>query len=162
MATKNQKLQKIIRRYRDETGETEINMHKVAEFAVRMGWPLPKPADPVDLLAQEFAHAAREEIRYDSVTKRPYRANHAVKVKQGDQQTTFWVDIDEAPRKHMVKSFVMRREQIVDDAVQLTFDAEHWNRIHPSEDPILIDADLTDDVQWRINAPSEEDEKQAS
>jgi hypothetical protein len=70
--------QRLIRAYRDETGETEIDMRKVAEFAVSKGWPLPAPRNPMDNLARQFADAARLEIRYDPATRNPYRANHAV------------------------------------------------------------------------------------
>ena len=44
MANKHQEMQRIIRMYRHETGETEVDMHAVAEFAVdRLGWRLPTP-----------------------------------------------------------------------------------------------------------------------
>lgn len=152
--TKKQQQQALIRIYRSETGEAEVDMHEVARFAVSRGWSLPKPADPLERLAAEFSTAAREEIRHDASTGRPYRANHAFPVKQGrNGQLWFWVDIDDAPRKPMVKSLVNRREQIVGDVVQLTFDSEHWNSIHPGEEPIIMPADFTDDVEWRRNGP---------
>jgi hypothetical protein len=66
-----------------------------------------------------------------------------------------WVDIDEAPRKIMLKSLVNRREQMVGDGLQLTLDADHWNNIHPSEEPIVMPLDFTDDVEWRKNGPDE-------
>ena len=153
MATENQKLQKVMRLYKQETGEKELDMHKVAEFAKKKGWPMPRPVDPLELLAKKLSAAAREEIRYDTKTNRPYRANHAY---TNDQQMTLWIDIDEAPRKPMVKSVVKRREGMVSDGVQLTFDVQHWNRINPNEEPISADMDLTDEVQWRINAPDED------
>ena len=140
--------QRLIRAYRDETGETEIDMHKVAEFAVSKGWPLPPPADPLDSLAKLFADAARLEIRRDPKTGHPYRANHAV--PQG--QTLFsWVDIDDPKTKptSMRASLVMRREQMVDDGLQLTFDYERWNSIRPPEEHIELPMDLTFDIALR-------------
>ena len=70
--------QKLIRLYRDETGETEIDMRKVAEFAVRKGWPLPPPSDPVEALAKLFADAARlEELANRAfVYCDPYEVGH--------------------------------------------------------------------------------------
>lgn len=158
VATKAQEMQSIIRRYREETGEESIDMHDVAKYAVRMGWPLPKPKTPIDLLAEQFSSAAREEVRRDEVTGRPYRANLAVTTWQGSQQMTLWTDIDLAPRKVAHKSFQQRREQMVGDAVQLTFDVMHWNRVNESEEPIQMPMDFTDDVQWRINAPADDQE----
>jgi hypothetical protein len=155
MATKHQEMQRLMRHYKDVSGIKEVDMHKLAKFAASKGWPLPTPADPLDLLAKEFSQAAREEIRHDKKTGRPYRANHAVTQHQGTQQLTLWVDIDEAPRKPMVKSLMNRREQMVGDGLQLSFDAEHWNNIHPNEEPIVVPLDLTDDVEWRKHSPEE-------
>jgi hypothetical protein len=156
MSTKHQQMQRLIRLYKDETKKTEVNMHEVAQFAVGKGWPLPRPIAAIDRLAKEFSQAAREEIRHDRKTGKPYRANHAITSIQGSLQMTLWIDIDEAPRKPMLKSLVQRREQMVGDGLQLTLDALHWNSIHPSEEPINLPLDFTDDVEWRINAPDEE------
>jgi hypothetical protein len=153
--TQKQQMQDLIRHYKQETGETEVDMHKVADYAVKHGWPLPRPTNPLDALAAAFSGAARDEIRHDAQTGRPYRANHAFPVRQGDIQLFLWVDIDEAPRDPMMKSLINRREQIVGDVVQLTFDAEHWNSIHPREEPIVMPADFKDDVEWRKNGPEE-------
>ena len=156
MTSKRQQMQKLIRFYKDETGEKEVGMHKVAASATKKGWPLPKPIDPLDLLAKQFSSAAREEIRHDKKTGRPYRANHAFNTNHGGQQLTLWVDIDEAPRKPMLKSLINRREQMVGDGLQLTLDADHWNSIHSGEEPITLPMDFTDDVEWRKNAPDED------
>jgi hypothetical protein len=151
-------MQGVIRLYKSETGETEVDMHKVALFALRRGWSMPKPVNPLDLLAAQFTQAAREEVRRDSKTGRPYRANHAFPVKQGATQLYLWVDIDEAPRRLIHRSLINRRDQIVGDIVQLAFDAEHWNNIHQGEQPIVMPTDYTDDLEWRMNG---EDEKGA-
>jgi hypothetical protein len=55
----------------------------------------------------------------------------------------------------MLKSLVQRREQMVGDGLQLSFDADHWNRIHSDDQPINLSLDLTPDVIWRKNAPDE-------
>ena len=103
--------------------------------------------------------AAREEIRHDRKTGRPYRANHVYTASIQGELFHRWVDIDEAPREPMHKSLTMRREQIVGDGLQLTLDAEHWNDIHSDEDPIIMQMDFTDDVEWRKAAPRDEDQK---
>jgi hypothetical protein len=159
MSTKHHDMQKLIRYYKDQTGKMEVDMKEVAKFAVKMGWQLPAPSDPLDQLAKEFAQAAREEIRYDKGSGKPYRANHAIVQQQGDDQLHLWIDIDEAPRKRMRKSFIMRREQMVGDGLQLSLDVDHWNNIHPHEEPIIIPMDFTDDITWRKNAPEEKTER---
>jgi hypothetical protein len=42
---------------------------------------------------------------------------------------------------------------------QLTLDAMHWNSIHPKDEPIDLPLDLGPDVEWRINAPDEDEKK---
>ncbi|MGA2402464.1 MAG: hypothetical protein ABSG91_12290 [Syntrophobacteraceae bacterium] len=155
--TKHQEMQRVIRYYKEQTGKTEIDMDEVAEFAVRkLGMRLPPPVEPIKRLAKEFAQAAREEFRYDKETGNPYRANHAIPDPRGGKQLHFWwVDIDEAPREHMHKSLIMRREQMVGDGLQVTYDADHWNNIHPDEKPIIIPMDFTEDIEERKNAPDE-------
>ena len=153
--TKHQERQKLIRYYKEITGITDVDMKEVAKFAVaKLKWKLPTPTDPYDLLARQLSESAREETRYDKKTGRPYRANHQYTVNQSGQQMHLWIDIDEpaATRKKMHMSLTIRREQMVSDGVQLTFDAEHWNFNHPTEEPLNMIMDLTDDIEWRKNA----------
>jgi hypothetical protein len=147
--------------YMSETGEAEVDMQKVARWLIlTKGYKVPSPPSAVDLLAKQLAKQAREQTRQDAETGNPYRAYHAVTERQGEKQLTFWIDIDKAKRKPMVKSLKQRREQMVGDGVQLSFDKDHWNRVHPEEEPIQIDFDFTDDIEWRKNAPK--DNKKAS
>lgn len=154
--TRRQELQRLIRLYKEEKGEKEVDMHKVAPWLEQRGWKLPKPKTPLELLAAELSSAARDEYRQDAKTGRAYRANHAYTTTQSGQQYTLWIDIDEAPRFPMFKSLQNRREQTVGDMYQLTIDAEHWNSINPSEEPIAIEADLGPDMEWKKNAPDED------
>lgn len=156
--SKNRDLQALYHLYRQETGVKEVDMHEVARFAVRKGWRLPDPVDPVDRLARDFARAAREETRRDSATGRPYRANHAVPYPdENGQLNFFWVDIEEATRPQMLKSLVRRREQTAGDVIQLKFDEEHWNRIRPTEaEPIDLPTDYTLDVELAMHKDDEE------
>lgn len=150
MATKQQEMQKFIRHYRQISGVAAWDMHDVAKLAEKMGWKLPKPVSPLEMLAKEFSKAAREETRVDSKTGHPYRVNHAFTSDDG-KQMTLWVDIDEAPRKLMLKSAHSRREQVVGDLVQLTFDLDHWNRVNSADEPIVVPLDFNDDIEWRKN-----------
>lgn len=155
MATKNQELQALARLYREQTGQDAVDTHDLARFAVSKGWPLPTPKSALDRLAEQISSALREEMRRDEVTGRPYRANLAVTIYKAGEQMTLWADIDTAKRPFAQKAFVQRREQMVGDAVQLTFDVMHWNRVNEDDAPIEMPMDFTDDVQWRLNAPNE-------
>lgn len=159
--TKRAEMERLIRLYREESGKVEIDMHDVARFALRKGWPQPTPPDVVDMVAKQFSDAARTQIRYDKKTGRPYRANHAVPIETTGGQLAFvWVDIDdpEVKRPVMRKSLIKRREQMVDDGVQLCLDADHWNSVHPEEEPITLPMDFSYDVEWRKAASGEADE----
>ena len=151
-------MQRLIRAYRDETGESEVNMHKVAPWLAGKGWPLPTPPDPYDMLAKQLSDAARVEIKYDDTTGAPYRVNHSITTRHGDTQLHLWIDIDEAERGPMLKSLVSRREQMVSDGLQLSFDMDHWNAMNPTKEPIDIPMDLSLDIEWRKNSRNYEED----
>jgi hypothetical protein len=158
--SKAHEMQKLIRLYREETGQTEIDMHDVALFAMRKGWPMPQPKSPLDLLAAQFRDAARQEVRRDRASGRPYRAYHAVP-SSASQGVFFWIDIDdpETTQSNMRKSAIMRREQMVDDGVQLSLDLDHWNGTHPDEERIELPMDITPDIEWRKAAMDDDREE---
>src|SRR4051794_21869420 len=126
--SKVHELQRLIRLYRETTGRSELDMHQIARFAMGKGWPMPQPKSPLDLLAAQFRDAARQDVRQDQNSGRPYRAYHAVPaIDEKGQGTFYWVDIDDPETTHgnMRKSMVRRREQMVDDGVQLSLDLDH-------------------------------------
>lgn len=156
--SKRKQMQRLIRAYKDETGELALDMHKVAKWAAGKGWPLPTPPNPMDLLAKQFTEAAREEVGYDKSTGKPYRIYHALKTAHGATQLHLFVDIEEATRSQMLVSLVNRREQMVSDGLMLSYDQDHWNSVHAGEEPIQLPMDLTFDIELRRNAPDEEEE----
>jgi hypothetical protein len=156
-----QELQKIIRLYRDESGHAEFDLRDVALFALRKGWPMPKPRDPIDMLAAQIRDAARQEVRKDKGTGRVYRGYHAVPARDAKGQGTFyWIDIDDPATTfaNMRKSMVRRREQMVDDGVMLSLDQDHWNSSRPDDEQINLPLDFTQDVEWRKNGMDDIDE----
>ncbi len=54
VSTKNQRLQNIIKLYRQRTGDDSVDMHEVAKFAAQMGYQLPKPKSGIDRLAEQL------------------------------------------------------------------------------------------------------------
>lgn len=144
-----QQRQRFIRHYMDTTGEREVDMHKVAAFAKKMGFKMPTPPSDIDLLAKQFAQDAQAERRQDTKTGQPYRAYQAIPVGPRQLNMFVYVDIDEANRNQMRKSAVHRREQMVSDGYNLTLDLEHWNRINPDKEPIELPMDLTMDIEIR-------------
>ena len=123
-------LQQMIKLYKVKTGKTELDPVEIAKFAVKNGVELPAPTDPMKMLVKQISQAAREEMRTDRKTGRPYRAYHSLPIKQGQETFFYWVDIDDATRSQMVRSTNRRREQVVGDVVQLQFDLDHWAAAH--------------------------------
>lgn len=106
-------------------------------------------------MTKQFTAAAHEERRYDKKTRKPYRVYHALPVS-GQPNLFYYVDIDEADRRQMLKSSIHRREQMISDGVNLIQDVDHWNRINPDQSPIQMEMDLTLDIQIRQAADEEE------
>lgn len=162
MSTAAQRKQQFIRYFREQTGAKEWNMRDVAEMAVKMGMPLPKPVDPLDMLAKQFADAAGEETREDKVTKKPYKANLAFARRKSDGgQLWLWFDVDDATRPQMKKGLRNYREQLVSGMVIGVNTAEHWNRCHPDQQELPFVTDLTDDVAERRHGTGPDDAKSA-
>src|SRR5258708_5163910 len=105
MSTTQQR-QRFIRHYKEQTGETEIDMHKVAKFAKEQGWNMPTPPSDIDLLAKKFTEAARNETDYNAKTGKPFRVYHAIPEKTGQLNLFIYVDIHDAKRHQMLKSCV--------------------------------------------------------
>jgi hypothetical protein len=57
----------------------------------------------------------------------------------------------------MVKALTQYREQMVGEAVMASDTADHWSRVNPGQQRILFETDFTDDVEWRRNAPGEDE-----
>jgi hypothetical protein len=60
-----------------------------------------------------------------------------------------WAIMGNAPREHMQKAFIQRREQIVGDCVQLSTDVEVYNDISGDQPPIPMLFDFRDDIAER-------------
>src|SRR3546814_2635392 len=101
--------------------------------------------DPLAKLVDDMAAALREEYATDKQGRR-YRVNHAVRATRGGVQYTLWAMLPNAPREFMQKAFIQRREQIVDDCVQLDTDVEAYNAMKSDQPPIPMLFDFRDDV----------------
>src|SRR5665213_1602340 len=150
MSTVNERRRKFIRYFKELRATPEVNMHEVAGLAKEMGWKMPVPPDPLEMLAKQFSEAAGEETRLDKVTKRVYKASLAITERAKDgRQMTLWIDVDDNPPRHrMAKGLHLYREQLVGEAVIGKNTADHWSRIKPAQPPLPFETDLTDDVNW--------------
>lgn len=162
MQTRNQQYQALIRKFREETGQQSVDLHEVAEWAIKKGVRPPKPRTPAALLAEKLSAAAREETDKDEVTGRPYRVNIATTTWHGKDQLTLWHKLDDSPRPIAHKGLMQRREQVVGDVTSLADDADRWNRMHPNDEQIQIPLDYAFDVMLRRNAPPDDEQAKAA
>ncbi len=152
--TRNEQLQALIQRYKEETGQKTVDMDAIADWAIQRGAILPRPKTARELFAAQLADAARAEYRVDPKTGLSYRANHALRQRAHDgRQSVLWVDIEDATRPQMHYSLSDRRQQMVGDAVHLKIDEMIWNSKHTDEEQIQLDMDFTYDVEERLNSP---------
>jgi hypothetical protein len=148
MATYNEQLQQVWHAFEAANGFVPSSARDAVKWGVERGMIAVSPPDPYDKLAEDMARALREEYGTDRLGRR-YRKNHAVRVTKGGAQFTFWAMLGEAPREHMQKAFVQRREQIVGDCVQLATDVEVYNDMNKAQPPIPMLLDFRDDVAER-------------
>lgn len=147
--TKTEFMQDIINQYLKETGEVEIDLHKVADWAIKKSLWEPAPTDIRKQCARELARAARDEYYTDPQGRR-VRKKHPVRTEQG----VFWADIELAPPEHMKMSLQQRRGYIVFDCVQLKIDLDSYNDNNKHGAEIQMILDFTEDVNERM-MPSE-------
>ncbi|MFY9704089.1 MAG: hypothetical protein WAK02_18200 [Terriglobales bacterium] len=157
--TRHEEMQAFVRYYKRENKKTAVTMAEVAAAAIKMGMKAPPPLTSEERLAKQFAAAEREETNVDKKTKRPYRANLSYSLTDSKgEQTSFWVETDDASRNQAEMWMNKYREQMLGEAVIGTDTIEHWNRINPKEEPLQFNLDFRDEAEWRRNVPVEEEE----
>lgn len=148
MATYKEQLQRIWHVFEAENGSLPATAREAVAWGVSKGMITPPAFDPLDRLAEDMSTALREEYATDAAGRK-YRVNHAVRVSRGGVQLTFWAIMKDAPREHMQKAFIQRREQIVGDCVQLATDVEAYNAMRSDQKPIQMIFDFRDDIEER-------------
>lgn len=148
MATYREQLQRVWHEFERERGHVPATAREAVQWGVERRLIVAPPVDPLAKLAEDMSTALREEYATDREGRR-YRVNHAVRVTRGGVQYTFWAMMKDAPREHMQKAFIQRREQIVGDCVQLATDVEAYNGMKPDQPPIPMLFDFRDDVEER-------------
>jgi hypothetical protein len=134
--------------FEEEHDRLPASAREVVEWAVEeklLGLP---HIDPYDVLAGQMFTALREEYATDE-KGRKFRVNHAVRVTKSGVQTTFWAIMGFAPREHMQRAFVQRRNQIIGDCFQLKVDVDVYNGLNPDQLPLPLILDFSDDVKER-------------
>lgn len=155
MASKKVEIQRWKRVFQEREGR-DLTAHEIAEMLKAIGWPMPKPKDPIDVLAKQVSEALSEETVFDEVLGEPVSVNICYPVEPGsksDGKPDYrWTGLDEAPRDKGEMNKTLRRDNMVGDAYKSTLILMRWNRMHPKEEPVQLDLDLGPDVEWRLAA----------
>lgn len=148
MPTYREQLQTVWHEFEKTNGQLPATAREAVQWGVGKGLISMPEVDPFAKLAEDMSTALREEYATDEEGRR-YRLNHAVRVTRGGVQYTFWAMMRDAPREHMQKAFIQRREQIVGDCVQLATDVEAYNAMKVDQPPIPMLFNFNDDVEER-------------
>jgi hypothetical protein len=143
MKNYNEQLQSIVNRYIGDGEPWPATTHQIARYAIRNHLWEAQSATVVDICAEHFARAMREEYINDP-QGRAVRAKHAARVP--GEQTVLWADIRTASREHMFVALQQRRQQIVGDCRQLKSDADSYNENNNPGKPIQMVFDFTKDL----------------
>ena len=146
MTTYKEQLQRVWHVYEHEHSAVPATVREAVQWGVQRGMIEVPEVDPLAKLSEDMATALREEYAVDLKGRR-YRVNHAVRVTKSGVQYTFWAIMKDAPREHMQKAFIQRREQIVGDCVQLATDVEAYNDMKKDQSEIPMLFDFRDDVE---------------
>jgi len=141
---KNEQLQEIWKQYKAAGNPMPAATIDVARWAIRNKLWKQEQAQSIRQCAEEMSRALREEYRTDRKGRR-YRAKLCFR----NRQKWLWDDIDSISRGHAERGFAHRRKSIVGDCHQLKIDVDHFNDVHPNEEPIQVYFDFTDDLEER-------------
>ena len=128
---KQEMFQAIVEKDRDAGEEWPATTKMLASWALRNKLCDAPRKQVIDLLAEDFATAMREEFFTDPQGRR-VRQKHAIReireLPDGShEQLMFWVDMDDATPEQMQVAFQQRRFQILGDCRHLKTDVDSFN-----------------------------------
>lgn len=161
MGTYKENMLRIWEQYHEEVSADPADLRDLAGWAMKKGLWAPRPIDVQASFAREMADILREQTRTDK-DGRQYRAFIPAKTKGKDGLPLFkWADIDLAPRSHVEKGIQGERRQIAGDCFALAMKVDHYNAVHPSEEPLQVVFNFEDDVEEMKIAKGIDDEEAA-
>jgi hypothetical protein len=165
-ARTNERTASTTRRRHGETGKREPNLCHVAIWAHGKGLIQLPRVDPHRVLARTFARACQQDYIVDE-NGEPVRRRHAVKVVVGDEQLTFWPNMEDLSPAKMRASLGSRRKGSGEDILPIERDKRYFNKHYNPGDPLEMDYNYNIDVEEHFmptdypDAPPEEDNDKA-
>lgn len=146
--SKDEYLQEIARRYRQETGKKQINPHDLAEWAYENGhhrWQ-PDRSSIITRCAKDFARALRNETYVDPQGREVRLNRCVVESPEGQTKMAFWESMKSAAPDFIEKSLQQERMAILARCRKLktSFDSYRENTNPGTQMELVLD--FTDDV----------------
>ena len=130
--------------YVAETGDVSWTRDKVAEWAILNGKWEQRPVNAMRELSKIIGRIARQ-VTFVDEDGNDVRRYHSYQF--GDGQPRLWSSIETISPEAMTASINDRRDKLVDGAVKIVIDAEHFDKHHNAGDAIAVELDLTKDVR---------------
>jgi len=146
MSTYNERMQLIVREYRDAGGRWPATAKDIAAWAIQTKRWQQQPSSVIAQCADHVARAMREEYITDPQGRR-VRAKHVAIIDKDGEQLPLWADIRTAPREHMELAFQQRRHQIIGDCRHLKADVDSYNDNANTGPAIQMIFDFTLDLE---------------
>ena len=146
MASSTEKLQKVVRYYREDGQPWPASSRAIAAWVISQELWKPQPGALVSQCAAQVSRALRGEYITDPQGRR-VRSKHSARIEKDGEQLVLWDDIRTASRSHMRVAFQQRRQQIVGDCHQLKMDVESFNQNQNPSHPIQLSFDFTRDLE---------------
>jgi hypothetical protein len=150
--SKKAEMQRWCQTFRDRE-KRDLSADELASRLEAVGWPMPKPKTPHELLAKQVARAENEETIWDDVLGDSVGKNICYTVEVNGKQTMLWGELDPATWTKMDIHKTILRDQSVGDVYEATKKCMRWSRLHPGEQAVLFDPDFGPDMDWKLNAP---------
>jgi hypothetical protein len=141
-------LMRVIREYREAGLRWPASKSEIALWGYRQGKLKPHPSAIVKQFAEDIGRAMREEMVTDPQGRR-VRAKHVAPYESCGETEYLWDDMRNESldtRRHMMRAFQHRRQQIVGDCKQLKCDVESYNENWNGGEPIQTSFDFTRDL----------------
>jgi hypothetical protein len=147
VSTYDENMLRIWEQFQEEVSPDPTDLRDMGAWARSKGLWAPRPIDVDTSFARDMADVLRKQVRTDK-DGRKYRAFIPAKGKGGDGLPLFkWADIDVAPRSHVEKGFQGERRQIASDCFALAMKVDHYNAIHPDEEPLQVPFNFEEDIE---------------
>lgn len=149
---------RIWKQYHEEVSADSTDLRDVGAWARSKSLWAPRPIDVDTSFAREMADVLREQVRTDK-DGRQYRAFIPAKTRGKDGLPLFkWADIDVAPRSHVEKGIQGERRSIANDCFALAMKVDHYNAMHPKEEPLQVVFNFEEDIEEMKIAKGIDDE----